>query len=84
MMFKRGDLQIMVNLTYEKLKIKMVKNRMEWKDMKIVFGFSSHTIVKLKKNETVNMEVLLRICDYFKCDISEIMEVKYVDDDIRL
>ena len=71
----------MVRLTYEKLKIKMIRNRLEWKDMKIIFAFSSHAIVKLKNDENVSMDVLLRICDYFKCDIFEIMEVKYYDDD---
>lgn len=85
MMIQRGDLQIMIRITYEKLKIKMVKSRLEWKDMKHIFGFSSHTIVKLKNDQNVNMDVILRICDYFKCDISEIMEVKYCDDeDLKL
>lgn len=71
----------MVYVTYEKLRIKMVKSKIEFKDLKTIFGFSSHTIVKLKKDRVVNMEVILRICDYFKCNGSDIMEIIYYDEE---
>lgn len=71
----------MAYITYEKLRIKMVKSRLEWKDMKTIFGFSSHTIVKLKNDKSVNMDVILKICEYFKCDISDIMEVRHYNED---
>lgn len=70
----------MVYVTYEKLRIKMVKSKIEFKDLKTIFGFSSHTIVKLKKDKLVNMDVIMRICNYFKCDGSEIMEIIYYDE----
>jgi DNA-binding Xre family transcriptional regulator len=36
---------------------------------------SPNTIAKLSKNETVSLEILLRVCEVFQCDIGDIMEV---------
>ncbi|MDE7193522.1 MAG: helix-turn-helix transcriptional regulator [Oscillospiraceae bacterium] len=36
-------------------------------------------MAKLSKNENLTMDVLLRICDAFKCDISDILEVSLDD-----
>ena len=36
---------------------------------------------KLWKNETVSMDVLLRICKVLKCDISDIIEIINEEDE---
>ena len=36
---------------------------------------SPNTIAKLGKNETVSMDILVRICAVLKCDIGDIVEV---------
>ena len=36
---------------------------------------ASGTMTKLNKGLEVSMSVLLRICEYFECDISDICEV---------
>lgn len=36
---------------------------------------SSSTMAKLGKSESVNLDILLRICDVLEVDISDIMEV---------
>jgi putative transcriptional regulator len=42
---------------------------------------SRSTFYKIKNSENVTTETLLRICEVFDCDISEIMErVKNIDD----
>lgn len=38
-------------------------------------------MAKLSKNENLTTDVLLRICDALKCDISDIMEVSLDDED---
>ena len=40
---------------------------------------SANTVTKLGKNETVSIEVLLKICKVFHCDIGDIMEVIETD-----
>lgn len=37
---------------------------------------TAHTIAKMGKDENVSMKILGRICRYFKCDISEVLEFK--------
>lgn len=41
-------------------------------------GISSASIARISKGENVNTETLLRICQYLKCDIKDICEVKQV------
>ena len=36
---------------------------------------SPNTLAKLGRNEDVSMDVLKRICTYFKCDVGDIMEL---------
>ena len=38
---------------------------------------SPSTVQKLNHNEPVSMDVLLRICAFFKCQISDIVEISY-------
>ena len=33
------------------------------------------TLSKLSKNQDVSMDVLKRICEYFSCDIGDIVEI---------
>ena len=39
---------------------------------------SPSTVQKLNHNEQVSMDVLMRICTFFKCQISDIVEIKYI------
>jgi len=42
-------------------------------------GLSPPTLAKLSKNESVDGKVLERICNYFKCQASDVIE--YIHDD---
>lgn len=37
-------------------------------------GISSSTLAKMRKNENIAMDVLDKICNYFNCDISNVIE----------
>ncbi|MGO1468595.1 MAG: helix-turn-helix domain-containing protein [Tissierella sp.] len=43
-------------------------------------GISTSTLYKLTKDEYVSLDVLVRICAYFKCQISDICEVIHKED----
>lgn len=51
---------------------------------KTTFGkaidLSSATLAKLSKNEQISMNTLISICNYFNCQPSDIMELKYETD----
>lgn len=42
-------------------------------------GLSQSTITKLAKNENVNTYILQKLCNYFKCNIGDIVE--YIADE---
>ena len=43
-------------------------------------GVSTSTISKLGKNETINMESMMKICKVLGCDIGDIVEMVEYDD----
>ncbi len=62
-------------LSYNKLWKLLIDKGMTKTEMRIKADISTTTLAKMGKNETVSMEVLLRICKVLKCDISDIMEI---------
>ncbi|RBP60388.1 DNA-binding Xre family transcriptional regulator [Alkalibaculum bacchi] len=67
--------------SYKKLFKKLIDEDMSNKDLMDKADISRSTFYKIKNSENVTTETLLRICEVFDCDISEIMErVKNIDD----
>lgn len=42
-------------------------------------GIAPSTFSKMSRNEYVSMDVLVRICSAFKCQLSDIVEVEFSD-----
>lgn len=59
---------------YYKLFDYMRKNDIRQKDLLDKKIISNGTLQKLRNNENVNTSVLAALCDYLKCDITDIME----------
>lgn len=53
------------------------------KDLISQSGISRSTFYKLKDDENVNTETLLKICNTLECDTSEIMECIKVNKSIK-
>lgn len=67
-----------MKFSYKKLWKLLIDREIKHKDLINDIGISKSTFYKLRKDENVTTDVLLKICDYLKCDISEIMEcIKY-------
>lgn len=63
------------NIRYNNLfKLLIDRNEKKTKFAKGV-GINLNTLAKLSKNEYVSMDVLVRICRYLNCQISDIVEV---------
>lgn len=45
------------------------------------YQFVTKTLAKLSKNQPVSMEVLLKICEKFDCNIGDIVDCKKEDAD---
>ena len=62
-----------MGFSYNKLWKILIDEDMNKTDFQKAVELSPTTVAKLGKNETVNMEILARICDYFNCGIEDIV-----------
>jgi hypothetical protein len=63
-----------MKFSYKKLWKLLIDKDTKHKDLIDKTGISRSTFYKLKKDENVTTDVLLKICEELNCDISEIME----------
>ncbi|QIK57940.1 helix-turn-helix transcriptional regulator [Erysipelothrix sp. HDW6A] len=64
----------MKELCYKKLFKKLIDVEMKNYELMEKAIISKSTFYKLKNNENVTTDILLRICNVLDCDISEIVE----------
>lgn len=64
-----------MEVSYKKLWKLLIDKDMKKKDLQALAGISWASVTKLSKNETVSMEVLMKVCGVLKCDIGDIMEL---------
>ena len=62
-------------VSYDKLWKKVQDNGMKKMDLLNAIKMGPSTLSKLSKNQDVSMDVLKRICEYFSCDIGDIVEI---------
>jgi len=48
---------------------------MKKQDLVAATGISTTTMTKLNKGRNVNTDILVRICNALRCDVSDIMEI---------
>lgn len=63
-----------MKFSYKKLWELLIDKDIKHKDLINKTGISRSTFYKLKKDENVTTDVLLKICEELNCDISEIVE----------
>ena len=61
-------------INYDGLWKLLIDKGMSKSELKTAAQMSPNTLAKLGKNETVSMDVLLRICTVLNCDIGDIVE----------
>ena len=64
-----------MSISYNRLWKFIRDNHMMKKDLKIQANLSDGTVAKLGKNESVSLDVLVRICKVLQCDIGDIVEI---------
>ncbi len=64
-----------MKVRYNKLWKLLIDKKMSKSKLRDAVGMSSNTLAKLGKDETVSMDVILRICKELKCDVGDIMEI---------
>lgn len=64
-----------MKLSYKKLWKLLIDRDMKKKDLCEISGVSSTSIAKMGRNENVNTDSLVKICESLRCDISDIAEI---------
>lgn len=63
-----------MTIKYDKLFAKLKAEKITQKVFRDTVGIGGTTITKLKNNESVTIDTICNICDYFHCMPDEIME----------
>lgn len=71
-----------MKMSYNKLWKLLIDKQMKKSDLRKNAGISSSSLAKLGKDENVTTEVLVKICNELKCDVSDIME--FVPDTVEI
>ena len=62
-------------ISYNKLWNLVRQNKMKKGELAKAAGISDYMMSKLNKDEPVQMEIMIRLCKVFHCDIGDLREV---------
>lgn len=62
-------------ISYNRLWKLLIDNHMKKKDLKEKAELSTVTMAKLGKNESVSLDVLVRVCKVLNCEIGDVVEI---------
>ena len=65
-----------MDISYDKLWKLMIDKKINKTQLCEKAGITTNAMVKLGKNETVQVETLIKICKVLGCSINDIMDVK--------
>ena len=63
-----------MKVSYDKLWKLLIDKKMKKYQLREQAHISSNSVAKLSKDEPVSMEILMKICTLFNCDIGDICE----------
>ena len=63
-----------MSISYDRLWKLLIDRKMNRTQLRLNSGISSNSLAKMGKNEPVNLEVLLKICEYLKVPIESVVE----------
>ena len=64
-----------MRISYDKLWRLMRTNKMKKCELAEAAEITTYTMAKLNHDEPISMEVMMRLCKIFHCDIGDVMEV---------
>lgn len=70
----------MRKISYNNLWKKLIDMNMNKKDLCLQTKIASSTIAKMTANKKVSFDIIIRLCDYFDCNIEDIVTV-YKDEE---
>ena len=71
----------MKKISYKKLWKLLIDKDLNKQILSQVANISASTLTKMSKGETVNIEMLVRICNALDCEFHDVVELVSSDDD---
>ena len=69
-----------MKISYKKLWVMPAEKEISQVTFRKDLSIATGTMTKLRRNEEVALSVLLRICEYLKCNIGDICDAVKIDD----
>ncbi len=63
-----------MEVSYKKLWKMLIDKDLKKKDLASLAGISKSSVAKMSRGEPISLEIILKICSAFKCDISDLVE----------
>lgn len=63
-----------MKISYKKLWVLLAEREMSKQEFRDALQLATGTMTKLNKGQEVSMSVILRICDYFDCNICDVCD----------
>lgn len=63
-------------LSYNKLWKLIIDKEINKTQLREMTGMTTNILAKLGKNESVQVEILAKICEALECDLNDIVEIK--------
>ena len=64
-----------MRISYQKLWRMMRDNKMKKGDLAVAAEISDYAMSKLSREEPVSLEIIMRLCKVFHCDIGDLVEI---------
>ena len=78
-MYNKVAYNNLMKVSYKKLWKLLIDNKMKKSDLAKAAQISQYTMTNLNNDRLVSMEIMLRLCKIFHCDIGDVMEVIEID-----
>lgn len=64
-----------MDVSYNRLFKLLIDKELKKTEFAKKVGISANTLAKLSRNETVSMDIIIRICRKMECNVGDIMDV---------
>ena len=71
-------------MNYNKLWKLLIDRNMKRTDLLKVVGISSATLAKMNKGQAISMDVMIRLCNYFHCELSDLVSLNRPSEEVEL
>lgn len=66
----------MRTISYDPLWKTLIDKKMNKKDLIAAAGLAKGTVTRMGKNESVTVEVLVKICNALDCEVYDVLEIR--------